>query len=118
MKRDRTVQADGPGRVSAMKNWRYIALHTAAAATFIFPLQRYARIDLGVIIDLPWTPIRNTPLEWMKCNARVPSASPPRSSNGPHVAIGTIGAEVGEARKFRRFVTIRRHIAAPESPHA
>jgi hypothetical protein len=42
MKRDRTVQADGPGRVSAMKNWRYIALHTAAAATFIFLLQRYA----------------------------------------------------------------------------
>jgi hypothetical protein len=42
MKRDRTVQADGPGRVSAMKNWRYIVLHTAAAATFIFLLQRYA----------------------------------------------------------------------------
>jgi len=42
MKRDRTVQADGPGRVSTMKNWRYIALHTAAAATFIFLLQRYA----------------------------------------------------------------------------
>jgi hypothetical protein len=42
MKRDRTVQADGPGRVSAMKNWRYIGLHTAAAATFIFLLQRYA----------------------------------------------------------------------------
>jgi hypothetical protein len=42
MKRDRTVQADGPGRVSAMKNWRYIALHTAAAAAFIFLLQRYA----------------------------------------------------------------------------
>jgi hypothetical protein len=42
MKRDRTVRADGPGRVSAMKSWRYIALHTAAAATFIFLLQRYA----------------------------------------------------------------------------
>jgi hypothetical protein len=24
-----------------MKNWRYIALHTAAAAAFIFLLQRY-----------------------------------------------------------------------------
>ena len=24
-----------------MKNWRYIALHTLAAATFIFLLQRY-----------------------------------------------------------------------------
>ena len=42
MKRDVTAQADGPRRVSAMKNWRYIALHTAAAATFIFLLQRYA----------------------------------------------------------------------------
>jgi hypothetical protein len=43
MKRDRTVLlADGPGRVSAMKNWRYMALHAAAAAAFIFLLQRYA----------------------------------------------------------------------------
>ena len=36
-----TVQADGPGRAAAMKNWRYIALHSAAAAAFIFLLQRY-----------------------------------------------------------------------------
>jgi len=36
------VQADGPGRASAMKNWRYIALHTVAAAAFIFLLQRFA----------------------------------------------------------------------------
>jgi hypothetical protein len=42
MKPDRIVQADGPGRASAMKNWRYMALHAAAAATFIFLLQRYA----------------------------------------------------------------------------
>ena len=41
MRRDGTVQADGPGRASAMKNWRYIALHTVAAAAFIFLLQRY-----------------------------------------------------------------------------
>jgi Na+-transporting NADH:ubiquinone oxidoreductase subunit NqrB len=32
---------DGPGRGSAMKNWRYIGMHTVAAATFIFVLQRY-----------------------------------------------------------------------------
>jgi len=31
-----------PGEGSAMKNWRYIALHTVAAAVFIFMLQRYA----------------------------------------------------------------------------
>ena len=41
MKRDRIVQATGAGSVGAMKNWRYIVLHTAAAATFIFLLQRY-----------------------------------------------------------------------------
>jgi hypothetical protein len=41
MKRDRIVQATGARSVGAMKNWRYIALHTAAAATFIFLLQRY-----------------------------------------------------------------------------
>jgi hypothetical protein len=42
MKRDRTLQAAGPGSVGTMKNWRYIALHAAAAASFIFLLQRYA----------------------------------------------------------------------------
>jgi len=41
MRRDGTLPMDGPGRVSAMKNWRYIAMHTVAAATFIFLLQRY-----------------------------------------------------------------------------
>jgi hypothetical protein len=30
-----------PGSVAAMKNRRYIALHAAAAAAFIFLLQRY-----------------------------------------------------------------------------
>ena len=42
MRRDRTLRADGPGSVGAMKNWRYIALHAVAAAAFIFLLQRYA----------------------------------------------------------------------------
>jgi hypothetical protein len=41
MTRDRTLQAAGPGSVGAMKKWRYIALHTVAAAAFIFLLQRY-----------------------------------------------------------------------------
>jgi len=41
MKRDRISQAAGPGSDAAMKNWRYIALHTLAAAAFIFLLQRY-----------------------------------------------------------------------------
>ena len=42
MSRARTSQAAGPGSVGAMKNWRYIALHTIAASAFIFLLQRYA----------------------------------------------------------------------------
>jgi len=41
MKHDRTLGAAGPGSVGAMKNWRYIAMHTVAAAAFIFLLQRY-----------------------------------------------------------------------------
>jgi hypothetical protein len=42
MKRERVVQAAKTGSVGAMKNWRYIVLHTLAAAGFIFLLQRYA----------------------------------------------------------------------------
>ena len=42
MKRDHGLQAAGPGSVRAMKNWRYMALHAATAAAFIFLLQRYA----------------------------------------------------------------------------
>jgi hypothetical protein len=37
----RMLQVAGPGRVSTMKHWRYIGLHTLAAAAFIFLLQRY-----------------------------------------------------------------------------
>ncbi|WP_108516283.1 hypothetical protein [Bradyrhizobium algeriense] len=42
MKRDGTLPVIGQGRVSAMKNWRYIGMHAIAAAVFIFLLQRYA----------------------------------------------------------------------------
>ena len=42
MMRDRVLKAAGRGSVGAMKNWRYMALHAAAAAAFIFLLQRYA----------------------------------------------------------------------------
>ena len=41
MKRVGTLPVIGQGRVSAMKNWRYIALHALAASAFIFLLQRY-----------------------------------------------------------------------------
>ena len=42
MTRIGTLPVIGQGRVSAMKNWRYIGLHTVVAAAFIFLLQRYA----------------------------------------------------------------------------
>jgi len=41
MTRIGTLPAVGQGRFSAMKNWRYIGMHTVAAAAFIFLLQRY-----------------------------------------------------------------------------
>jgi hypothetical protein len=54
MKSDRASEAMKPGSVGAMKNWRTILLHTAAAATFMFLLQRYA---LGATLEssLLWT---------------------------------------------------------------
>ena len=42
MRRDGTCARERAGEGSAMKNWRYIAMHTVAAAAFIFLLQRYA----------------------------------------------------------------------------
>jgi hypothetical protein len=42
MKRDSTLPMNGQGRVSAVKNWRYIGMHAVVAAAFIFLLQRYA----------------------------------------------------------------------------
>ena len=41
MTRNGTLPGIGQGRVSAMKNWRYIGMHAVAAAAFIFLLQRY-----------------------------------------------------------------------------
>ena len=52
MRRDRALEAAGAGRVGAMKNWRYIALHTVAAGAFIFLLQRYgmnASLDTSLV---------------------------------------------------------------------
>ena len=41
MRRYRTMRLDEAERDSAMKIWQLMALHAAAAATFIFLLQRY-----------------------------------------------------------------------------
>ena len=41
------------GRGVAMKNWRYIAMHTAGAGAFMFLLQRYA-LDASLETSLVW----------------------------------------------------------------
>jgi hypothetical protein len=64
--------------------------------TALMTLQRYARIDLGIRIDLPWTPIRTHTLEWMNCNAGKPPSPAPTASDGPHVAVGVIDYGGGE----------------------
>ncbi|WP_426442829.1 hypothetical protein [Bradyrhizobium genosp. P] len=46
------VQASGMGG-GAMKSWRYIALHTAAAACFIYLLQRYG-LNASLETSLLW----------------------------------------------------------------
>ncbi|MCK1383749.1 cell division protein [Bradyrhizobium sp. 21] len=62
----------------------------------LMTLQRYARIDLGVRIDLPWTPIRERTRALMKRNADKAGdpSSPDQDDGAPrdhvHVAIGTI----------------------------
>lgn len=66
-------------------------------------LQRYARIDLGARIDLPWAPIRDGTLEMMARNAgkseqSASSSAAAASKDRPHVAIGTIeygGGDLG-----------------------
>ena len=72
----------------------------------LMTLQRYARIDLGILIDLPWTPIQTRTLALMSGNAGKPpspatSLSPPPAAEpvkpkGPHTAIGIIDYGGGE----------------------
>ncbi len=68
----------------------------------IFPsfvaVQRYARIDLGIRISMPWQPIAECARAWMGAGApgwKKPEGGP---TKGPHVAIGKIdygGGEIG-----------------------
>ena len=71
-----------------------VAVDAEADPAMNFPalmtLQRYARIDLGILVDLPWTPIQLQTLDWMNVNAGKPPKTPPVASHGSHVAIGTI----------------------------
>ena len=53
MMRDRIFEAAGPGSDGAMKNWRYILLHAAAASAFVFLLQRYV-LNASLEASLLW----------------------------------------------------------------
>jgi hypothetical protein len=53
MTRISPLPASKPGSIGAMKNWRYIALHTLTAAAFIFLLQRYG-LNASLNSSLLW----------------------------------------------------------------
>jgi hypothetical protein len=57
-------------------------------------LQRYARIDLGTRIDLPWMAVAERCRETMAANAD-PARSFPECQKGPHIALGTISYDDG-----------------------
>ena len=61
----------------------------------LITLQRYARIDLGIRINLPWQPIQATTLALMNADS-ASSNTPPKTSRGPHMTIGTIDYGGGE----------------------
>jgi hypothetical protein len=56
-------------------------------------LQRYARIDLGVRIDMPWDVVRSTTRTTMKPKK---NAEPSKPAHGPHAAVGVIDYGEGE----------------------
>ncbi len=61
-------------------------------------LQRYARIDLGARISMPWDEIRRSTTGWMGYGgtAAEKDDKPPTRTGGPHAAIGLIDYDGGE----------------------
>jgi Patatin-like phospholipase len=58
-------------------------------------LQRYARIDLGVLIDLPWAEIRDATRAASKEIAETGGLPPNAAPHGPHCAVGEIAYPQG-----------------------
>jgi len=76
-----------------------IAVDAEADPQMNFPsfikLQRYARIDLGIRIDLPWQEIRKVTLETGKAMRENGGQGVAEPHPGPHCAIGKIHYEDG-----------------------
>jgi len=53
-------------------------------------LERYARIDFGLRIDLPWATLRDTTRKASAGMLNGDGISPDQAKNGPHCALGTI----------------------------
>ena len=53
-------------------------------------LERYARIDFGVRIDLPWAALRATSLDASEELLKNGDQAPGNATHGPHCALGTI----------------------------
>jgi hypothetical protein len=77
-----------------------VAVDAEADPTMRLPsfiaLQRYARLDLGVRINMPWDEICKSTRAWMGFDPCRTNAMPPTRSPGPHTAIGTIDYDGGE----------------------
>jgi hypothetical protein len=58
-------------------------------------LQRYARIDLGVLIDLPWAEIRDATRAASEEIAKSGGLPPNAAPHGPHCAVGAISYPQG-----------------------
>jgi hypothetical protein len=76
-----------------------IALDTEADLEMSFhsfvALQRYASIDLDVLIDLPWDQIRDATRQASKKIGKSGRLSPKAARNGPHCAVGEISYPEG-----------------------
>jgi hypothetical protein len=75
-------------------------------------LQRYARIDLGVRIEMPWDDIRKTTAAWMGLHNKGDDGATP--SQGPHAAVGCI--DYGEGR-FGTILYLKASLSGDENDY-
>ena len=93
-----------------------VAIDAEADIAMRFPafitLQRYARIDLGIRIDMPWDDIRKTTCARMRLNAGADGDTAPAS--GPHAAIGSI--DYGDGR-FGHILYFKTSLSGDENDY-